>query len=61
MKEKKYEKYGSPAGLVLTIGIGFALYFILKAVHGQLDAGAYAKLTESIYTPKNQFLWFLIN
>ncbi len=61
MKEKKYEKYGSPAGLVLTIGIGFALYFLLQAVHGQLDAGAYAKLTESIYTPKNQFLWFLIN
>ena len=61
MEEKKYEKYGSPAGLILTIGIGFALYYILGAVHGQLDQGAYTKLVESVYTPGNQLLWFLIN
>ena len=61
MEEKKYEKYGSPAGLILTIGIGFALYYILGAVHGQLDQGAYTKLVESVYTPRNQLLWFLIN
>lgn len=61
MEEKKYEKYGSPAGLILTIGIGFALYYILGAVHGQLDQGAYTKLIESVYTPGNQLLWFLIN
>ena len=61
MEEKKYENYGSPAGLILTVGIGFALYYILGAVHGQLNQGAYTKLVESVYTPKNQLLWFLIN
>ena len=61
MEEKKYEKYGSPAGLALTIGIGFALYFILSAVHGPLGAAAYDALVQNIHSPQNQVLWFLIN
>lgn len=61
MEKKQYEKYGSPAGLVLTVGIGFALYFILKTVHGNLDAGVYTQLVQSMDSPKNHLLWFLIN
>lgn len=61
MEKQKYEKYGSPVGLVLTVGIGFALYFILTAVHGNLDQGAYTQLVQSMNLPQNHILWFLIN
>ena len=61
MEKQKYEKYGSPVGLALTIGIGFALYFILTALHGNLDQGAYTQMVQSMNLPQNHILWFLIN
>ncbi len=63
MMKKEQAKYGSPAGLVLTIVVGFVLYFMLKAL-GNLNIQVlpdYAELVTNIEQPGNQILWFLIN
>ena len=61
MEDRKYLKCGSVTGLILTLAVGFVLYFALSAVPVLTDTQAYIKLIETISLPSSQLTWFLIN
>ena len=58
---KQLQKYGSVAGLVLTVAVGFVLYFVLSAVPNLGILPSYEAIVSSIQQPSSQLAWFLIN
>ena len=55
-------RFGSVAGLVISLAIGFAFYFGLQAVGGNQESWAYASIIDGIAAslPK-QMQWFLMD
>ena len=55
-------RFGSVAGLVISLAIGFAFYFGLQAVGGNQESWAYASIIDGIADslPK-QMQWFLMD
>ena len=60
-QQKRLKKCGNPLGLLLTVAIGFALYFLLSLAPVIQSSSAYTDLISSISTPSNQVTWFLMN
>jgi len=58
---KQLQKYGSPLGLALTIGVGFALYAFLSFVPKLAILPSYERIISTIDTPASQLAWLLIN
>lgn len=61
MEQKRVQKYGNPFGLLLTVTIGFALYYLLSLVPAAQSTTAYTDLISSIHSPSSQLTWFLMN
>ncbi len=55
------QKYGSLAGLALTIAVGFGFYFLLTFLPAMNVLPSYENIVSSIYTPSGHISWFLIN
>lgn len=59
---QKDRRFGSVAGLIISLLIGFAFYFGLRAVGGNLESWSYASIIDGIADslPK-QLQWFLMD
>lgn len=63
MTEDRQSKYASLPGLMLTIAVGYVLYYAMKAVGGDASGPlpTYSEVVNGISEPSNQLIWFLVN
>jgi hypothetical protein len=55
------QKYGSPVGLLVTLAMGYALYFLLLAAPRMNVLPSYDSVISKIDTVSSQMEWFFIN
>lgn len=62
MSDSKKTKLGSPLGLLLTLIVGFAFYFIIPAISGAGQTLAYSSIIDGITNDfTKQIYWFFMN
>jgi len=62
MKKSETRKFGSVLGLVISLAIGFGLYFALKAVEGTNAIFNYTNIIDGItHSVPKQVAWFFMN